>query len=52
MTATNEITFMHTKISCNLFIALIVAYLIMAIFRINQQVMAPVMCAAIATMLF
>ena len=33
---------MKTKVLVTL--ALIVAYLIMAIFRVNQQVMAPVMC--------
>ena len=38
---------MKTKVLVTL--ALIVAYLI---FRVNQQVMAPVMCAAIAAVLF
>lgn len=41
---------MKTKVLVTL--ALIVAYLLMASFRINQQVMAPVMCAAIAAVLF
>ncbi|WP_315535261.1 hypothetical protein [Corynebacterium matruchotii] len=41
---------MKTKVLVTL--ALIVAYLLMAIFHINQQVMAPVMCAAIAAVLF
>ena len=41
---------MQTKVLVTL--ALIVAYLLMAIFHINQQVMAPVMCAAIAAVLF
>lgn len=41
---------MKTKVLVTL--ALIVAYLIMVIFRVNQQVMAPVMCAAIAAVLF
>lgn len=41
---------MKTKVLVTL--ALIVAYLIMAIFHVNQQVMAPVMCFAIATVLF
>lgn len=31
---------------------LVTLALIMAIFRVNQQVMAPVMCAAIAAVLF
>ena len=41
---------MKTKVLVTL--ALIVAYLLMAIFHINQQVMAPVMCFAIAAVLF
>ena len=41
---------MKTKVLVTL--ALIVAYLIMAIFHINQQVMAPAMCIAIAAVLF
>ena len=41
---------MKTKVLVTL--ALIVAYLLMAIFHIDQQVMAPVMCAAIAVVLF
>ena len=41
---------MKTKVLVTL--ALIVTYLLMAIFHIDQQVMAPVMCAAIAAVLF